>query len=86
MDSDTQSRHWHLDKRVPIALIVMLLGQTFVVGWWASSTDARVTTLEKRLDAAAPQGDRLVRVEVKLETMQSGIDEIKSLIRNKIAP
>lgn len=81
-----QDRHWSIDKRVPIALIVMLLAQTFAIGWWVSSTDARVSTLEKRMDAAAPQSDRLVRVEVKLETMQSGIDEIKTLIRQKISP
>jgi hypothetical protein len=49
----------------------------------ASSTDARLSTLEKRMDAAAPQADRLTRVEVKLEAVQAGINEIKSLIRVK---
>jgi hypothetical protein len=38
------------------------------------------------MDAAAPQADRLTRVEVKLETVQSGIDDIKQLIRNRITP
>lgn len=85
-DLPTQDRHWHLDKKVPIALIAALLAQTFAVSWWASATSERVSTLERRMDAAAPQADRLTRVEVKLETVQSGIDEIKQLIRNRIAP
>jgi len=79
----TQDSHWHLDKKVPIALIVVIAIQTFGIGWWASATDGRVTNLERRMDAAAPQGDRLTRVEVRLETVQSGIDEIKRLIRGK---
>jgi len=77
----TQDKHWHLDKRVPLALILVIALQTFGVGWWASSTDSRVSVLEKRMDAAAPQADRLTRVEVKIETVQAGIEEIKRLIR-----
>lgn len=83
----TQDRAWHIDKRVPVALILMILMQTFGAAWWASSTDTRVSTLERRMDATtltmAPQADRLTRVEVKLETVQSGINEIKQLIRDK---
>lgn len=82
----TRDDHWHLDKRVPLAMIAALIMQTFAIAWWASATSERVTTLERRMDAAAPQADRLTRVEVKLETVQSGIDEIKQLIRNRIAP
>ena len=85
-DKNTAEHYWTVDKRVPIALIFVLLIQTFAIGWWASATDARVSTLERRMDAAAPQAERLTRVEVKLETVQSGIDEIKQLIRNRIAP
>lgn len=80
----TQDSHWHLDKKVPIALIIVIVVQTFGIGWWAASTDGRVSTLEKRMDAAAPQADRLTRVEVKIETIQSGIDEIKQLIRGRV--
>lgn len=79
----SQDRNWHVEKKIPLALMGMLLLQTFAVGWWASATSERVTTLERRMDAAAPQADRLTRVEVKIETVQSGIEEIKQLIRGK---
>lgn len=80
MRADTQ---WHLDKRVPLALIAALLLQTFGAAWWASSISARVESLERRVDAAAPLSDRMTRVEVKLETVQTGIEEIKRLISAK---
>lgn len=44
---------WHLDKRVPISLIVTLLMQSVVLIWWASSLDARVSQLEKTTTAQA---------------------------------
>ncbi len=31
---------WHLDKRVPIALLLGLLAQAAVAVWWASGKDA----------------------------------------------
>ena len=75
--------HWHLDKRVPLALIVTIVVQTAGLVWWASSLSERVNSLEKSRDASAPQADRLTRVEVKLEVVQTGIDEIKRLIRKE---
>jgi hypothetical protein len=38
---------------------------------------------ERKLEVAAPQADRLTRVEVKIENIQSGVDEIKALIRQR---
>jgi hypothetical protein len=82
-DMPSQDKRWHLDKRVPLALIFALFMQTIAAAWWASNTDSRLSVVEKRLDAAAPQGDRLTRVEVKLETVQAGIDEIKRILRKQ---
>ncbi len=82
-DPMISDRHWHIDKRIPLALIVVLLLQTFGMGWWASSTEARLSNVEKRIEASAPIGDRLTRVEVKIETLQTGVEEIKTILRAK---
>lgn len=74
-------RSWHMDRRVPIALILAILGQTGAFGWWASSLNERVNVLERTSSLTAPQGDRLTRVEVKIEGIQTGIDRIERLIR-----
>lgn len=80
-DDMTSDTRWHLDKRVPIALIVTILVQTGGALWWAASVSERVNTLERAQMERAPQADRLTRVEVKIEAIQEGISEIKRLIQ-----
>lgn len=43
---DPANGPWHLDKRIPIALIMSILMQTGAAFWWASSVSERVTSLE----------------------------------------
>lgn len=86
-------RSWHLDKRFPVALIITLVAtfgtQTWVASWWASKTDSRIEYLETQtrlvLPQSASQGDRLTRLETKLEAVQDGISEIKSILRRDAA-
>lgn len=76
-----QDKHWTVDRKVPLALIVTILIQTGTFIWWASSLSERVNTLERERAATAPQADRLVRVEVHLESVQRGIDRIERMVR-----
>lgn len=76
---------WHLDKKVPIALIMTLLVQTGGIVWWGATTSERLNTLERKADQAATQPERLTRVETKLESVQDGILEIKSILRKEPA-
>lgn len=82
---DKSDADWHVDKKVPVALMVtiflMFAGQSGTALWWASKMDSRVETLEKQNASAAPMPDRLTRVEVKLESVQAGITEIKDILR-----
>lgn len=86
-DQNTQDAAWHLDKRVPIAMILSIAMQTGAFVWFAARLDQRVEALERsetRLSSSAPvTSDRLTRVEVKLEGVQEGIVEIKRLIQAK---
>lgn len=72
--------NWHLDKKVPIALILAMAMQTAGVVWWGATTSERLSALERKADAVAPQAERLARVETKLESVQNGISEIKSIL------
>ena len=74
---------WHLDRRVPLAMILAIIMQTCTFIWWASSLTERVNTLERERVATAPQGDRLTRVEVKVEGVQTSLDRIERLIRRE---
>jgi hypothetical protein len=83
-----REKHWSVDRKVPIALILAMLGQTGGLVWWASGINQRVSALEERQSAAtasAPvQADRLTRVETKVETIQRDVTEIKSDIKSLI--
>lgn len=82
-------RSWHLDRKVPIAMILTIVMQTGAFVWFAARLDQRVEALERseaRATISAPvHADRLTRVEVKLEGVQEGITEIKRLIQSRPA-
>lgn len=80
---DKSDAQWHLDRKVPIALIIAIIFQTGGIVWWGATASERLNTLERKADAAATQPERLARVETKLEAVQDGIAEIKSILRKE---
>lgn len=79
--ADDERRRWHVDKTVPVALLLGLAVQAAGAFWWAASTSARVDQLERQVAAAAPQAERLIRVEEKLGGVQSSLAEIKAALQ-----
>jgi hypothetical protein len=50
---------WHLDKRVPVSIIVVMLLQIVTVTWYFGKLDSRVTLIETtRIDFRSQQHDR----------------------------
>lgn len=82
-DEPPSGGKWHLDKRVPIALIFAMCMQTAGIVWWGATTSEKVTVLKERLDAIAPQADRLTRVEVNIESIKDSLTEIKQALRSR---
>jgi hypothetical protein len=77
MDQESQ---WHLDKKVPLALIFAIAMQTAAALWWASKVDSRVDALERKTDNVQTQNDKIIRLEAKMENVVDGIAEIKRLL------
>lgn len=82
MDPDDDTRAWHLDKKVPIALVLAIVGQTFGLGWYASSISYRVSALEMASPAAVSEFTKLetarentnvavARIETKMDSLLS---------------
>lgn len=61
---------WHLDKRVPIALIVTIIIQSMAAVWWAATMQSRMEALERMLSSQAGTESRLVRLE-QVTTIQT---------------
>lgn len=73
------AEHWHLDKRVPIALIFTLFCQTAYGIWWASGVDERLAQIERRQEAA---GDRSELAERQLAEQGQRIAVLTEAVSN----
>lgn len=67
-------KDWHLDRRVPIALIVSLILQTVILGMWVGGIQERVARNERDIAASQDTGERLARLEALLETILARLD------------
>jgi hypothetical protein len=83
---DPAGSAWHLDKRVPLAMIFTILMQTIGLVYWAAGLNFRVEQLEKQMTQNAPQAERVIRLEEKIGVVQDGIAEIKALLRRPLQP
>ena len=84
--SQAEDRQWHLDKKVPLALIMTIICQTIVAAWGASNLWTRVGELERQMQIAAPQFERIIRLETKVDGITGVLSEIKALINRRTDP
>lgn len=70
-----EQANWHLDKRVPIALILTVVLQTAMMGVWVGSIQSRVESNERAIEASADTAERLARIEAILERVERRIEQ-----------
>lgn len=75
---DPASNGWHLDKRVPLALIVTIFAQTLGVVIWATKLGARVEVNEKTLSLVEGRGDRVTRLEANQDNISRTLQRIEA--------
>jgi hypothetical protein len=56
----TTDSGWHLDKRVPIAIVLAIFFQTAGIVWFAATLENRVAQLEASQAHRADERDRLI--------------------------
>lgn len=79
-DNHSTDKQWHLDRRVPLALIFMISVQTFAALWWASGLNTRVGYLESQFASISPQAGQIIRLQTQLEGIDRNILEIKNAL------
>lgn len=77
---------WHLDKRVPIALVLAIMVQSAGMVWWGATLSARVATLEEKSVAGSGQPERLVKVETQVEGLTKTMDRIERKLDRALDP
>lgn len=92
--SMAEPQGWHLDKRIPVALIVTLLVYGGVGLMWAAATDERIEGQKQRIEklennsieAAKSQTqivDRLARIEEKSAAQVEILQRIEKRIGSR---
>lgn len=76
--------HWRIGREIPIAILLGLATQTGMFVWWNAKIDMRIVALEQKADIAAPQGERLTRVEVKVDNLIAAVGELKDILRKDV--
>ena len=82
-DSYAYDGQWHLDKKVPIAIIVTMAVQVMFFAWWGGGFSNRVEQLERQMVAVVPQAERIIRLETKVDAITGSLSEIKALINRR---
>lgn len=71
------SGKWHVDRRVPLALITTMIVQTGAIVWWAGNINNRVAQLEQDAPDSLRIVERVARVETHIETMKDYLRRIE---------
>lgn len=71
-----------MDKRIPIAVLVVLLLQFGGCVWWASDISARVSGVERKQTEYQALNARLQSMEIKLEGMGTDMRWIRQSLEN----
>lgn len=79
--SEKSEKVWHLERGIPIATLLAMVVQTGAVVWWASGIDNRVAALEKNNSSTAWQAEKIIRMDEKLNGVQSSISELKTVLQ-----
>lgn len=92
-EKESDDKKWHLDRRLPVALLFTILLQTCGVVWWASGQEKDNRFQDQaiaELKARASESDhsrqdtdqRLARVEEKLGSVVDVLRDIRDSIKN----
>ncbi len=81
MRASDPDRHWHLDRRVPVALIITIVMQTIGIVWWAANLSARVDALELRIREARDNQNRIIRLEANQAAVSRRLDRMLDAFR-----
>ena len=77
-------KHWHLDKRVPLAIIFALLLQTIYFTVFITKLDSRVASLEeKNLDVHKTIKD-MAEIRIHQEYIKKELEKIDDFLRNDV--
>jgi len=61
---------WHVDRTIPLALLIFLAIQTVTVGIWIGRTETRLSVIERWQDVNSSTDRRLAVIENSLSRIE----------------
>ena len=81
-----EPRRWHIDKTIPLVLIVAFITQTLVGVWWVSTfaakTETKIEAMEMRQIGFSQLPERMARQEVQLTSILDTLKDVKNDLRS----
>ena len=82
------TEEWHLDKKVPVTIIVALVLQTlgfiYVGTAWKTEVDFRVNNLERLNEDRKSQEGRIIAVEQQLSYITDSLKRIEAKLESSM--
>lgn len=78
MAADETDRHWTLDRRVPVALILSIVLQSAGLFMWVGALTSRVSELETKAVRAIDAGDRVIGLEAEMREVRRVLQRIEA--------
>jgi hypothetical protein len=75
-----KTSNWRVDRRIPPALLMTLILQVSAGIVWAAQLNARVGALENQAVSASGFGEKLARIDERLQGMKQYMEDIKHQI------
>ena len=90
MDEEAAANVWHLDKRVPIGLLLMMVAQTILFVYfgtsWKDQQDHRIENLEKSEERVVDAPNRITILEQQFSFIQDTLRRIEVKVDKKDTP
>lgn len=83
-ENNESGQGWKLDKHIPIALILALIGQSAVFVWGASNLWTRVGNIEDYIKANSNQGEKIAVIQEKVTTLQGTVNRLEEWLRHNV--
>jgi hypothetical protein len=80
---DPAAGNWHLDKRIPIALIIALAGHAGATIWWGADITARLSQVERTQQGSVTHVERIIRLETRMEGIADRLVEIRNILQTR---
>ena len=76
-----EAPHWEIERKIPVAMLLAILGNAFVTGWWAANTSARLTVVESAITTSAKMPEAVARLDEKMNALREDVGLVKEDIR-----